>query len=134
MKGMKMSDDEYYTWVAKILKIRPKGNCFLDCDRGFEVGRLCMDIQREQFSWRRSDDDTFWVDVQLFVKYGLTDEEIRFVCNLEPGLEVYKSNADERKAYAELKRGLDKLRYINVTDTEAYEQICKESVDKNWRG
>lgn len=105
-----MTDDEYYSWLAKILSIRPKNNTYLESERGIEVAKICMNVQRKQFSWRRSDDDTFWIDVQLFTKYKLTDEEIMFALNLQPGIGAYFENSEERRAYGELVRGMEKLK------------------------
>lgn len=105
-------NQDYLLWLAEVMKNRPKGNYYLDCPRGIEVGQLCLAYERDNFSWRRSDEDTFWIDIQMFVKYKLTDEEIIFAMNLQPGVENYKKFTDERNAYAEYKRGLDKLRKI----------------------
>lgn len=111
MSGQK----EWLKWLSQIMTVRPKENAYLDSPRGIEVGKLCINHERENFSWRRSDIDTFWIDVQLFVKYKLTDDEIIFVMNLQPGVENYTAHSPERNAYAEMMRGLAKLRQIEAT-------------------
>ncbi len=92
------------------MTVRPKGNCYLDSERGLEIGRLCIAYERNNFNWRRSDTDTFWIDVQLFTKYKLSDDEIQFAMGMQPGIENYKRHSKERNAYAEYMRGLTKLR------------------------
>lgn len=97
-------------WLAEVMTHRPQRNKYLDCKRGIEIGRLCIDIERELFSWRRSDPDTFWIDVQLFVKYKLSDSDIEFILRHQPGIGSHTANAEERNAYAEMMRGLNKLK------------------------
>lgn len=99
-------------WLAEVMQNRPKGNMFLDSPRGIEVARLCLAYEKQDFAWHRGDEDTFWVDVQLFVKYGLSDDEILFTLKQQPGVENYRKHAAERNAYAEFMRGLQKLRNI----------------------
>ncbi len=105
--------DGFNIWLAQIMSVRPKGNKYLDSERGIEVGKLCIDIERELFSWRKSDIDTFWVDVQLFVKYKLSNEDIEFICKMQPGIDNYAENSAERNAYAEMMRGINKLKKLN---------------------
>lgn len=99
-------------WLAKVMQSRPKGNMYLDSPRGLEVSKMCLAYEKWDFTWHRSDEDTFWIDVQLFVKYKLTDEEILFAMKQQPGVENYRKHAAERNAYAEFMRGLRKLRNI----------------------
>ena len=94
------------------MAIKPKSN-LLDSKRGVEVTKLCISYERQDFNWHRSDIDVFWVDVQMFVKYKLSDKEIRFILKQQPWIENYAKNSEERKAYAEFMRGLEKLRKIN---------------------
>ena len=115
-------NEDFKLWLVEVMKQRPKGNYYLDCPRGMEVGKLCIDFERDNFSWRRSDADAFWIDVQMFVKYKLTDEEIIFTMKMQPGVENYKKHADERNAYAEYKRGLDKLRAIAFRKSQSTTQ------------
>ena len=103
---------DWLKWLAAVMQNRPKGNAYLDSERGFEVGKLCIDISRELFSWRRSDIDTFWINVQLYTKYKLTDEQISFIEKMQAGIEQHKENAEERKAYAEMIRGMTKLKEL----------------------
>lgn len=112
MEAQSNGQDVFRQWLVGVMRNRPKGNMYLDCPRGIEVGRLCIDFERQNYSWRRSDEDTFWIDVQLFVKYKLSNEDIVFTMKMEAGVENYKKHADERKAYAEFMRGLSKLRKI----------------------
>lgn len=105
-------------WLAKVMSLRPRGNVYLDSPRGVEVTRLCLDFERQDFSWHRSDEDTFWLDVQLAVKYKLSDDDITFMMRQQPGVENYKKHAEERNAYAEMMRGLAKLRLINYRKTQ----------------
>ncbi len=109
-------DKEFLIWLAEIMKVRPKDNCYLDSERGLEIGRLCIAHERNNFNWRRSDIDTFWIDVQLFTKYKLSDNEIQFAMGLQPGIENYKQHSKERNAYAEYMRGLTKLRKALASD------------------
>ena len=116
-----MSDNlekDWKEWLAAVMTSRPKGSMYLNSERGVEVTSMCLDIEREDFSWHRSDVDTFWLDVQLFVKYKLDDEQIRFICKLQPGVINHKRHAKERNAYAEMIRGFDKLKKIAIGDDE----------------
>ncbi|MGV2998570.1 hypothetical protein ACEF15_00345 [Streptococcus suis] len=86
---------------------------YLTLNGGVEVAKLCIDYERQDFNWHRSDIDTFWIDIHMFVKYKLSDKEIRFILKQQPGLKNYAKHSEERKAYAEFMRGLEKLRKIN---------------------
>lgn len=107
---------DYKLWLVEVMKNRPKGNYYLDCPRGIEVGKMCIDFERDNYSWRRSDEDTFWIDVALFVKYKLSDNEIIFIMKMQAGVENYHKHAKEKNAYAEFMRGLDKLRKLNAKE------------------
>lgn len=110
-----MSGNEVFLeWLKNTLALRPPKNYYIDSERGVEVVRLCLDFNRNDFNWHRSDESTFWLDVMLFVKYKLTDDEILFILRQQPGCENYVKHAEERNAYAELKRGLEKLRKLNT--------------------
>lgn len=100
-------------WLAKVISQKPSHNMYLDSERGIEVARLCLKHEKQDFNWHRSDVDTFWIDVQMFVKYKLSNEDILFVLEQQPGVDNYSKHAEERKAYAEFMRGLTKLRNIN---------------------
>lgn len=106
-------DPVWNEWLKEVMLSRPKNSPLLDCKRGMEIGRLALDLERNNFNWRRSDVDTFWLDVQLCVKYKLSDDECLFIFELEPGVTNYKTHAKEKNAYNEMKRGLKKLRIIN---------------------
>ncbi len=107
-------DKEWGNHLTKIMLNRPNGNDFLESDRGMEIGKFCLAKERELFSWRRSDPDTFWIDVQLFTKYKLSNNEIAFIMERQPGIEEYKEHSKERRAYAEMMRGIKKLRHLEV--------------------
>lgn len=105
-------DNVWKEWVANVMAIKPKSD-LLDSKRGVEVTKLCIDYERQDFNWHRSDIDTFWIDIHMFAKYKLSDKEIRFILKQQPGLKNYAKHSEERKAYAEFMRGLEKLRKIN---------------------
>lgn len=107
------NDDIWYDWIAIVMAQRPQSNRWIDSKRGQQVTKLCLNFERDDYNWHRSDTDTFWVDVQLFVKYKLSDKEIRFILRQQPGIQNYSKHSDERKAFAEFERGLDKLRVLN---------------------
>lgn len=104
------SESVYLEWLAKVMMYRPPKNMYLDSDRGIEVGKLCLDFCKKDYAWHRTSPDVFWVDCQLFVKYKLSDEEILFILKQQPDTDNFKEHAEERKAFAEFKRGLDKIR------------------------
>lgn len=106
------TDPDWQRWLADTMSRRPRGNSYVECERGIEVGGLLLAIERGTFAWRRSDPDTFWLDVQLFVKYRLSDDDIGFIASLQPGVDQYRLHAEERKAYAEMQRGLNKLKSL----------------------
>lgn len=113
---MEIEDDTIWlNWLKDTLANRPaRPNRYIDSERGVEVVKLCLDFEHDNFSWRRSDEDTFWLDVQMFVKYRLSDEEILFCAKMQGGIENNKKHSEERNAYAEVKRGLEKLRALNA--------------------
>lgn len=107
------NDDIWYDWIATVMAQKPQNNRWIDSKRGQQVTKLCLNFERDDYNWHRSDTDTFWLDVQMFVKYKLSDKEIRFILRQQPGIQNYSKHSDERKAFAEFKRGLDKLRVLN---------------------
>lgn len=107
------NDDIWHDWIATVMAQKPQNNRWIDSKRGQQVTKLCLNFERDDYNWHRSDTDTFWLDVQLFVKYKLPDKEIRFILKQQPGIQNYSKHSDERKAYAEFMRGLEKLRKIN---------------------
>lgn len=109
---------DWLEWLTHVMMSRPVGNLYLDSERGIEIGKLCLEIAREDFTWRRSDKDTFWADVQLFTKYKLDEKDINFICKMQPGVDNYKLHAKERNAYAEMMRGINKLRKLNQQTME----------------
>ena len=111
---MKSKDDNiWYEWIATVMAQKPQKNRWIDSKRGQEVVKMCINFERDDYNWHRSDTDTFWLDVQMFVKYKLSDKEIRFILKQQPGIQNYSKHSDERTAYAEFMRGLEKLRKIN---------------------
>lgn len=116
-----MADLDWLNWLNTVMRCRPSGNSYLDSERGIEVGKIALQAERENFAWRRGDPEYFWIDVQLMTKYKLSDDEIRFVIKMQAGHRQYAEHADERKAYAELVRGIEKLREIEAKKERAEE-------------
>lgn len=96
--------------LAQVMQHKPRNNALIESKRGQQVAKIMIDFDRETFPWKRSDVDTFWIDVQLMTKYLLTDEEIKFTCNMQSGIDNYKKYKEERDAYSMIKRGFHKLR------------------------
>lgn len=113
-----MPDIEWLKWLTAVMACRPKGNAYLDSPRGMEIGTLCLNLNREMFSWRRNDPDVFWIDVQLYTKYKLSDSEIEFMERTQAGVDQFKTNADERHAYAEMMRGVQKLKQLMTNHSQ----------------
>lgn len=107
-----LNDKVWNEWLATVMQNRPKNNRYIDSERGIEIAKLVFNFERDNFNWRRSDEDTFWVDVQLFVKYKISDDEVLFICKNQGGIENFKKHSEERNAYAEMMRGLEKLRRL----------------------
>lgn len=120
-----ITDTIWADWLATVMSIRPNNNDYLDSARGTEVTKLCLDIEREDFNWHRSDTNTFWLDIQMFVKYKLDNDEIRFICKQQPGVDNHSKHSKERNAYAEMKRGLDKLKTL-VVEREQLDKLEAE--------
>ena len=99
-------------WLAEVVLRKPKNNKILESSRGIQLTKLALKIEHEDVNWHRSDIDTFWIDIQMAVKYKLTDREFKFICKQQPGIDNYARHSDERRAYNEFKRGLDKLRLL----------------------
>ncbi|HFI0164064.1 TPA: hypothetical protein ACGORW_001890 [Streptococcus suis] len=76
-------DNVWKEWIANVMAVKPKSD-LLDSKRGVEVTKLCIDYERQDFNWHRSDIDTFWIDIHMFVKYKLSDKEIRFILKQQP--------------------------------------------------
>ena len=106
-------DSVWLEWLKRVMELRPKDSPYLDSPRGIEVTMLCLAFEKQDFNWHRSDEDTFWIDVQMCVKYKLSDEEILFMMKQQPGVDNYSKHSAERNAYAEMMRGIKKLRQIN---------------------
>ena len=103
-------------WMLRALSNKPKNNALLESERGREITKIAFEEEKIAFNWRRSDCDTFWIDVQMFIYYGFSDNNVRFVIRYQPGIWHYEAYAEERKAYAEMMRGLNKLRKIQFPD------------------
>ncbi|MDE7180075.1 MAG: hypothetical protein K2N88_02620 [Muribaculaceae bacterium] len=106
-------DSIWLEWLKRVMELRPKDSPYLDSPRGIEVTKLCLAFEKQDFNWHRSDEDAFWIDVQMYVKYKLSDEDILFIMKQQPGVVNYSKHAAERNAYAEMMRGIKKLRQIN---------------------
>ena len=94
-----MTDSVWLEWLLETMKSRPNGNAYVESERGIAVAKLLFDFERTNLCWRRSDEDCFWIDVQLFVKYGLSDEEIIFCAKMQAGTENYKRFKRERNEW-----------------------------------
>ena len=70
---MMYQDDVWKEWIANVMAIKPKSN-ILDSKRGVEVTKLCISYERQDFNWHRSDINTFWIDVQMFVGCRVCEE------------------------------------------------------------
>lgn len=105
-------ENEWNTWLSNIAMRYPLGNRLIESERGKEVIKIFLEENKRAFNWRRDDYDTFWIDVQLATYYGFGDAEIRFMIRTQMGLEHYKEHSEERKAYAEMMRGMEKLKKI----------------------
>lgn len=112
MSGGYPGGTDFKEWLTEVMLCRPKDNEYLESDRGMEIGQLCIDLNREKFAWRRADPDEFWIDVMLYTKYNLSDGQVDFIENYQPGVEQFKKHSQERNAYAEMMRGMQKLRQI----------------------
>lgn len=113
---MTYQEDVWGNWLMQIISCQPKNNKLIESPRGSEVLAIVLEEEKRAFNWRRSDLDTFWIDVQMYVRYGLEDNEIRFICRQQPGIKSYDRHGEERKAYAEMMRGLDKLKQVNFPE------------------
>ena len=95
---------------------KPVGNELLESQRGQEVVDLLLDLERADFNWHRGDADTFWIDAQMCIKYQLSNAEIKFLAKQQPGVVNYQKHSKERNAYAEMMRGLQKLKELNFPE------------------
>nr|DAM73229.1 MAG TPA: hypothetical protein [Caudoviricetes sp.] len=111
-----MEDEVWLEWIAEVMATKPVGNELLESKRGQEVVDLLLDLERNDFNWHRGDPDVFWIDAQMFIKYQLTNAEIKFLSKQQPGVANYKKYAKERNAYSEMMRGLEKLKELNFPE------------------
>lgn len=111
-----MKDSVWLEWIAEVMATKPVENELLESQRGQEVVDLLLDLERNDFNWHRGDADTFWIDAQMCIKYQLSNAEIKFLAKQQPGVVNYKKHAKERNAYAEMMRGLEKLKELNFPE------------------
>ena len=116
--NQKFREDVWLQWITDVMVLLPTDSMYLNSERGIEVTKLCIDNARRDFSWRRADVDTFWIDIQMYVKYQLSDEDIAFIEKQQPGVDNYAKHSKERKAYAEMVRGIEKLRKISLEEED----------------
>lgn len=109
LKNMGTADDYKY-WLMKVLQNRPASNTYLDSERGIEVAKFMLDVEKTNYPFMRNDPEIFWIDVQLSVKYKLTNEEIKHICLNHCGFDTAKAHRKEVNAWREMMRGLKKLR------------------------
>lgn len=111
-----MEDTIWLEWIAEVMATKPVSNELLDSQRGQEVVDLLLDLERADFNWHRGDPDVFWIDAQMCIKYQLSNAEIKFLASQQPGVANYQKHAKERNAYAEMMRGLQKLKELNFPE------------------
>lgn len=111
-----MEDTIWLEWIAEVMATKPVGNELLDSQRGQEVVDLLLDLEKADFNWHRGDADTFWIDAQMCIKYQLSNAEIKFLAKQQPGVVNYQKHSKERNAYAEMMRGLQKLKELNFPE------------------
>ena len=111
-----MEDEIWLEWIAEVMATKPVGNVLLESHRGQEVVDLLLDLERADFNWHRGDADTFWIDAQMCIKYQLSNAEIKFLAKQQPGVVNYQKHSKERNAYAEMMRGLQKLKELNFPE------------------
>lgn len=111
-----MEDNIWLEWIAEVMATKPVGNELLESQRGQEVVDLLLDLERADFNWHRGDADTFWIDAQMCIKYQLSNAEIKFLAKQQPGVVNYQKHSKERNAYAEMMRGLQKLKELNFPE------------------
>lgn len=111
-----MEDNIWLEWIAEVMATKPVGNELLDSKRGQEVVDLLLDLERADFNWHRGDPDVFWIDAQMCIKYQLSNAEIKFLAKQQPGVANHQKHSKERNAYAEMMRGLQKLKELNFPE------------------
>ena len=111
-----MEDNIWLEWIAEVMATKPVGNELLDSQRGQEVVDLLLDLERADFNWHRGDPDVFWIDAQMCIKYQLSNAEIKFLAKQQPGVTNYQKHSKEKNAYAEMMRGLQKLKELNFPE------------------
>lgn len=110
--------DDCNEWLAEVMARRPVNNTYLDSPRGIEVAKLMLGYDKSCPPWRRGDPDTFWVDVQLLTKYGLSDQEVMFVCKMQPGVEQYQKHSKEHRLVNSFMKTLKQLEELNQKEEE----------------
>ena len=111
-----MEDEIWLEWIAEVMATKPVHNELLESQRGQEVVDLLLDLERADFNWHRGDPDVFWIDAQMCIKYQLSNAEIKFLAKQQPGVTNYQKHSKERNAYAEMMRGLQKLKELNFPE------------------
>ena len=125
-----MEDEVWLEWIAEVMATKPVNNELLESKRGQEVVDLLLDLERNDFNWHRGDPDVFWIDAQMCIKYQLTNAEIKFLSNQQPGVSNYKKHAKERNAYSEMMRGLEKLKELNFPEIYNHSLSPEEEKEK----
>lgn len=125
-----MEDEVWLEWIAEVMATKPINNELLESKRGQEVVDLLLDLERNDFNWHRGDPDVFWIDAQMFIKYQLTNAEIKFLSKQQPGVANYKKYAKERNAYSEMMRGLEKLKELNFPEIYNHSLSPEEEKEK----
>lgn len=120
-----MSGNEVFLeWLKNTLALRPPKNYYIDSECGVEVVRLCLDFNRNDFNWHRSDESTFWLDVMLkenkvFCVIKISSRSV-FICNDTGYISTQKERID----------GKDERNFIYEVPDDA-KVIGKKSPDKS---
>ena len=125
-----MEDTIWLEWIAEVMATKPVNNELLESQRGQEVVDLLLDLERADFNWHRGDADTFWIDAQMCIKYQLSNAEIKFLAKQQPGVVNYQKHSKERNAYAEMMRGLQKLKELNFPEIYNHSLSTEEEKKK----
>ena len=60
--------------------------------------------------------ELYTITIQMCIKYQLSNAEIKFLAKQQPGVVNYQKHSKERNAYAEMMRGLQKLKELNFPE------------------
>ena len=113
---MSYHENEWGQWLMEVAARMPLDNKLIQSEKGQQLLKVMLEEEKRAFNWRRGDSETFWIDLQMFTYYGMGDDSVRFICRTQMGLNNHDKYANERNAYAEMIRWLEKLKKINFPD------------------